>query len=135
MLFSLLADLIVLLHFLYVLFVVLGGLLVLRYRWVALLHVPAALWGALVEITGWMCPLTPLEMRFRFLAGQAGYEDGFIEHYLLPLIYPPGLTRGMQISLGVAVALVNLAIYLAIWRRGRGASNNIHRSAVQNGLE
>jgi hypothetical protein len=106
-----LADAIVLAHFLFVLFAVAGGLLVLhRWAW-AWVHVPAACWAALIEFGGWVCPLTPLENWFRARAGQGGYETGFVERYLIGLIYPAGLTRGMQILLGALVVAVNLAIY------------------------
>jgi hypothetical protein len=95
----------------FVLFVVLGGLLVLRWRWVAFLHVPAALWGALIEFAGWICPLTPLEQSLRQKAGDLGYSGGFIEHYLLPLLYPSALTRTVQLVMGAFVIVVNLCVY------------------------
>jgi hypothetical protein len=106
-----LADLVVGVHALFVTFVVVGGLLALRWPWVAALHLPAAVWGALIEFQGWICPLTPLEKSLRAAAGQAGYQGGFIEHYLLPVLYPPGLTRGVQLVLGSAVVVVNLVVY------------------------
>ena len=115
-----LTDLVVGFHFLFVLFVVLGGLLVLRWPWVAYLHLPAAAWGALIEFGGWVCPLTPLEQSLRRSAGDAGYSGGFIEHYILPLLYPSALTRHLQILLGVLVLALNLAIYgLLLRRRGK----------------
>jgi hypothetical protein len=107
----LLADAVAAVHFGFVLFVVLGGLLVLRWRRLALLHLPAAVWGAVIEFAGWICPLTPLENALRRQAGGAGYGGGFIERYLLPILYPPGLTRGVQIALGLSVLLLNGAIY------------------------
>jgi len=107
----LLADLTVLLHAGFLAFVVLGGLAVLRWRRLVWLHVPAVLWGAAIEFTGWICPLTPLENRFRARAGAGSYEGGFIEHYILPVIYPEGLTREMQIGLGLGVLVLNLAFY------------------------
>lgn len=116
-----LADLVVAAHLGFVLFVVLGGLLVLRWRRAAWAHLPAMAWGALVEFTGWICPLTPLENRLRAAAGLAGYRGGFVEHYLLPVLYPAGLTRGVQVGLGVVVLLVNATIYIMVirsWRRG-----------------
>ena len=125
MAFALLADLIVLLHFMFVLFVLLGGLLVLRRRWIAWLHVPAALWGAVVELAGWLCPLTPWEIHLRLLAGEAGYEGGFIDHYLLALLYPPGLTRQLQIGIGTLVLLINVGIYLWVWNRKSGGDNRL----------
>jgi hypothetical protein len=105
------ADFLVLLHFSFIVFVLLGGLLVLKWRWLAYLHLPCAIWGILIEFFGWICPLTPLENHFREKAGQTGYSGGFMEHYLLPLIYPVNLTPNLQIILGLLVLLVNLAIY------------------------
>ena len=119
--FGLLADLVVAAHFLFVLFVVLGGLLVLRWPKVAYLHIPAAVYGAAIEFFGWICPLTPLENRLRRLAGESGYSGGFIEHYLLPILYPSALTRDIQLLLGALVIGVNLAIYWYVLRRGRGS--------------
>lgn len=114
----LLADLVLLVHLLFVLFVVLGGLLVLRRPRLAWLHLPAAAWGALIEFTGGVCPLTPLENRLRRLAGQAGYEGGFVEHYVTAALYPDGLTREVQVALGVGVLLLNAAVYgLLLGRR------------------
>jgi hypothetical protein len=119
MVYHLLADLVVGVHALFVAFVVAGGLLALRWPWVAILHLPAAIWGALIELEGWICPLTPLENALRAAAGEAGYQGGFIEHYLLPVLYPAGLTRGMQLVLGSVVIAVNVLVYgflLARWR-------------------
>ena len=112
-----LADLVVLAHFLFVLFVVLGGLLVLRWPRVAYLHLPVAAYGALIELVGWICPLTPLEKRLREQAGLAGYEGGFVEHYILPVLYPSGLNRGVQLMLGALVIGINVVIYGHIIRR------------------
>jgi hypothetical protein len=121
MLYRVLADLLVLLHLAFVGFVVLGGLLVLRRpRW-ALLHVPVAAWGAFVELTGRICPLTPLEVRFRVMGGEAGYSGGFVEHYLIPLLYPVGLDRVEQVWLGAAVIGVNLLFYLILGLRWKAA--------------
>jgi hypothetical protein len=106
-----LADLVLVVHLAFVLFVVLGGLLVLRWPRTAWLHIPAAIWGALIEYTGWICPLTPLENSLRTRGGEAGYSGGFIEHYIQPLLYPAGLTRGTQIVLGSFVLLLNLSAY------------------------
>ncbi|HET6797336.1 MAG TPA: DUF2784 domain-containing protein [Gemmatimonadales bacterium] len=105
------ADLVVLVHFAFVLFVILGALLVLRWPKLAYLHLPAALWGIWIEFSGRICPLTPLENALRRQAGEAGYSGGFIEHYILPVLYPSGLTRTTQVVLGLIVILVNLAIY------------------------
>jgi len=111
------ADAVVLFHFCFVLFVVLGGLLALRWPQVAWVHLPCALWGALVEWTGFICPLTPLEKWLRVKAGLDAYEGGFIARYMLSLLYPAGLTRGIQIALGMALLTLNLAIYAALWLR------------------
>lgn len=106
-----LADLTLLTHLVFILFVVLGGFLVLRWRWVAIIHLPAVLWGILIEWGNRVCPLTPLEQRLRLAANEDGYNGGFIEHYLMPLIYPEELTRGIQLGLGLFVLLVNVLIY------------------------
>jgi hypothetical protein len=116
--YRILADLVVGVHALFVAFVVLGGLLALRWPWAAAAHLPAAVWGTLIEFRGWVCPLTPLENSLRASAGQAGYEGGFIEHYLLPVLYPAGLTRGVQLVFGSLVIAVNVVVYgLVLWRR------------------
>lgn len=119
MVYRILADLVVGLHALFVAFVVLGGLLALRWPRAAFVHLPAAVWGALIEFQGWICPLTPLEKSLRASAGQSGYPGGFIEHYLLPVLYPEGLTRGVQLTLGVVVIVVNLVVYALVLRRIR----------------
>jgi hypothetical protein len=120
--YRLLADFTVLAHALFLAFVVLGGLLVVRWRWVAWFHVPVVLWGAMIEFTGWICPLTPLENRFRARAGVEAYEGGFIDHYIMPVVYPAGLTREIQIAFGIGVLLLNLALYTWAWRRSRRKS-------------
>ncbi|HEX6260324.1 MAG TPA: DUF2784 domain-containing protein [Woeseiaceae bacterium] len=113
-----LADAVVLLHLTFVLFVVFGGLLVMRYLWFALVHAPAFVWGAYIEITGGLCPLTGVENRLRQNAGEAGYDAGFIEHYIYPVLYPPGLTRSTQLWLAAIVLGLNGAIYgLILMRR------------------
>ena len=117
MAYRILADLVVGVHVLFVVFVVAGGLLALRWPWVAAAHLPAAVWGTLIELRGWICPLTPLEKSLRAAAGQAGYQGGFIEHYLLPVLYPAGLTRGVQLVLGSLVIAVNLLVYGALLLR------------------
>jgi hypothetical protein len=117
MLYGLLADSVVVLHLLFVLFVVFGGLLCLRWRRAAWVHLPAAAWGAGIELAGWICPLTPLENRLRHLAGQTEYTVGFVERYLLPVLYPARLTRNVQLLLGVLVLLVNAGIYAIVLRR------------------
>jgi hypothetical protein len=117
MTFRLLADLVVLLHLSFVLFVVFGGFLVLHWRRLAWLHIPAALWGAAIEFGGWICPLTPLENWLRIQGGESGYSGGFVDHYLLPTLYPAGLTREIQIVLGLLVIVINLAVYGYLCRR------------------
>ncbi|MBI5556820.1 MAG: DUF2784 domain-containing protein [Deltaproteobacteria bacterium] len=111
MFFLMAADFLVILHLLFIIFVVLGGWLVRKWRWLIYLHIPAAAWGALIEFQGWVCPLTPLEQQLRRAGGQSPYRSTFIEHYVLPVIYPEGLTRDMQISFGFAVIIINLAAY------------------------
>lgn len=123
MLFFWLADLAVLLHALFILFVVGGGFLVLRWPRLAWLHLPAALWGGVVELTSGICPLTDLELYWRRLGGEDGYSGSFIEHYLEPLIYPAGLTVDLQIFMGLGVLLFNGAIYLTLWRRRTRQTN------------
>jgi hypothetical protein len=100
MFFRVLADLVVLMHLAFILFVVLGALLALRWRWIPWVQVPAALWGAVIEVGGWVCPLTPLENGLRERAGDAGYTGGFVEHYVLPVVYPGSLTRGVAARSG-----------------------------------
>jgi len=107
-------------HFAFVLFVVFGAFLAVRWRRVLWLHLPCAAWGAWIELTGGICPLTPLENQLRLRAGGSGYEGGFVDHYLMPILYPVGLTRPVQIALGTAVIVFNVAVYSWIlWRRGQ----------------
>lgn len=124
-LYAVAAVLVVLLHVLFVAFVVAGAALLWRWPRVAWLHLPAVAWGVFVELAGRVCPLTPLEMRLRLLAGLEGYEGDFIGHWVLPLLYPAGLTQGMQVAFGLGALLINLALYgawLAGRRRRRGRS-------------
>jgi hypothetical protein len=114
-----LADLVVVVHFGFVLFVVLGGFLVLRRPRLALLHLPAAVWGILIEGFGWVCPLTPLENHLRRLAGDEGYPGSFIDHYITSLLYPSGLTRTYQLILGGVVLALNLFLYARLIGRLR----------------
>jgi hypothetical protein len=115
--YRLLADLILVLHLLFVLFAVFGGLLCLHRRAWAWVHIPTVLWAAWVELSGWICPLTPLENHYRTLAGGEGFRGGFVEHYLLPVLYPADLTRTVQIALGLSVVVINYGIYKYVWHR------------------
>ena len=117
MLYRALAHAVLVLHAAFVVFVLLGGLLARRWHVLPWLHLPAVLWVILIELNGWICPLTPLENRLLEAAGARGYSGGFLEHYLLPLIYPPGLTPGLQALFAAIVAGVNLAVYARLWRR------------------
>ena len=119
MVYRLLADLVVLLHFAFVAFVVLGGLLVLRWPKAAWVHLPMAAWGAFVELYLHYCPLTPLENWLREQGGLETYGTGFIDHYIVPVIYPPGLTPGMQLFLGILLIAVYVAVYGFAWRKFR----------------
>lgn len=105
------ADAVLLLHLAFIAFVVVGAILALRWRWLALVQLPAATWGAFVELTGRPCPLTVIENRLRAAAGAAGYRGGFVEHYLLAILYPDGLTRDAQFALAALVVACNGAIY------------------------
>jgi hypothetical protein len=112
-----LADGVLLLHLGFILFVVFGALLVLRWPRLLPVHLAAAAWGFGIEVLGAICPLTYVENRMRMLAGESGYGGGFIDHYLLPLIYPGEMTRGLQLGLAAGVLLINGALYAWIWRR------------------
>ena len=137
MLYRLLADATVVLHLGFVVFVVAGGLLSLRWRRAARIHIPAAIWGAWVEFAGWVCPLTPLENWLRIRGGGIGYSSDFVERYLLPALYPATLTREIQWSLGLAVLLFNAAVYGAVVLRARRRRQRIRLQragpAAQNG--
>lgn len=127
MLYRVTADIVLVLHMVFILFAVLGGVLVLKRLWLAWLHLPAVAWAAMIEFAGWYCPLTPLENSLRAAGGEQGYSGGFIEHYLAPLIYPEGLTRELQIGLGLVVVLINLAVYAVVLRRIRKARRGAGR--------
>ena len=120
-----LADFVVVFHVLFIAFAILGGLLVLRWRRLVWLHLPAVAWAVLVEVMSWPCPLTPLENHFRRLGGEAGYRESFVEHYIMPVLYPAGLTDQIQILIGSFVFAVNLAVYTLVlrrWKRRRHAA-------------
>ena len=122
MIYRVLADALAVFHFLFVLFVALGGLLVLRWPRVAWIHLPAAIWGALIEIMNWSCPLTTYENTFRIRGGMAGYGDDFIAYHLFRWIYPEGLTRGMQFAIAAFVFAINTAVYARLTLRRRARS-------------
>src|SRR5687767_7345444 len=121
MLYRWLADVVLLVHFAFVLVVVFGGLLAFRWPRVVYAHVPIALYGVIIELLGFVCPLTPLEVWLRRRGGEAGYEGGFIEHYITAALYPTGLTRELQLALGVGVLAINALVYGMLLRRRRRA--------------
>ena len=116
-LFRVAADLVVVVHAAFVVFVILGGLVVARWPRMAWLHLPAVAWGVVIELAGWICPLTPLENYLRERAGSSAYQGDFIEHYLLPVLYPAQLTRVRQIWFGVLAIIINLCVYMYVIRR------------------
>jgi hypothetical protein len=119
------ADALVVVHLAFVAFVVVGGFLAWGYPRIVWMHAPAATWGALIEFMNWTCPLTPLEKKLRIAAGEIGYESSFIEHYVIPILYPSGLTRSIQLGLGILVVLLNLVAYTVYFRRRR--SSEVHK--------
>ena len=122
MLYRILADTTVIVHFAFIIFVIAGGLLVLRWRRVMWAHLPVVAYGILIEFLGWVCPLTPFEQWLRRMAGQAAYTGTFTEQYITPIIYPPGLSHPVQIALGVAVFVINAMVYgWILWRHRRRA--------------
>jgi hypothetical protein len=123
--YSLLAYLALIVHLAFVIFVLCGGLLVLRWRRIAWLHLPAVVWGAFVEFSGWICPLTPLENWLREQGGETAYHSDFITQYLLPILYPGNLTRNLQLLSGAGVVVLNTTVYWWLWRiQAREASRN-----------
>ncbi len=125
MIYRSLADLVLVLHLAFIVFVVAGGLLALRWRRAPFVHLPAALWGVFVEVSGGACPLTPLENALRRAAGASGYSGGFIEHYLVPTIYPATLSQPVQLLLAGLVVLTNALVYSVVWRRYRSARRRL----------
>lgn len=119
MMYRLLADIAVVIHLVFIIYGLLGGLLFFWRRWLIVLHFPLAVWISLIEFFGWTCPLTPLENSLRLAGGGLAYERGFIEHYLLPIIYPPGLTRNIELLLGLVAVGLNLLVYTMVWRYWR----------------
>jgi hypothetical protein len=116
---TVLADFVLLVHTVFIVFVLFGGLLAFRWRWMPLAHLPAVVWGATVEFLGWVCPLTPLENVLRGAGGEAGYSVSFLERYLVPLVYPTTLTRELQFVMGGVVIVVNAVVYFLVLRRAR----------------
>ena len=113
------ADFLVVVHSAFVVFVLLGGLLTIRWPRLLWIHIPAVLWGVLIELSGWICPLTPLENQMRRQQGQAAYQGDFVAHYILPVLYPEGLTRGLQLFLGGLALAINIAVYAFVFTRCR----------------
>ena len=114
MFYHILANLVVVIHLVFVIFAVLGAVLIIWRRWIVWLHIPAFLWSVWIEFTGGICPLTPLENWFRIKAGQGGYKGDFVATYLLPVLYPAGLTRNVQLILAMMVVVLNVALYGSI---------------------
>ena len=114
MFYQLAADAVVLLHFAFILYVLLGGLLSYKWLWLLWLHPPAVAWAAVITMAGWICPLTPLENKLRAAGGGGHYSSGFIAHYILPVIYPAGMSRELQITMGIALLVVNALVYLGL---------------------
>lgn len=119
MFYRILADTVLVVHLIFILFVLFGGLLVIYKRWLVWLHVPAMVWGALISFAGWVCPLTPVENSLRRAAGQEGYSGSFVSHYLLPVIYPEGYSRDFAIFAGMVVVVINASVYGYILYRGQ----------------
>ena len=116
MIWQTLADLVLLFHMAFIVFVIIGGFFAKRWRWLPWIHLPAAAWGAAIELGGWICPLTPLENWLRHASGEAGYAGDFIEHYLMSVIYPIGLTSDIQMYMGLSVLVINGVAYSILWR-------------------
>ena len=119
MFFRLASDGVLLVHLAFILFALLGATIAVHWRWVLFVHLPAVVWGCFVELTGRLCPLTYLENYLRIKAGQSGYSESFVEHYVIPVIYPAGLTRNIQFALAVLVIVVNIVIYGWLFVRER----------------
>jgi hypothetical protein len=117
--FRLTADAVLIVHLAFILFALLGGVIAVRWHWIPVIHLPSAAWGFFAEITGRICPLTYLENHLRIKAGQSGYTESFVEHYLLPIVYPAGLTREIQFALAAVVIVVNMVIYGWLFARKR----------------
>lgn len=124
MFYNICANMILIVHFAFICFVLFGAFMILKWPWVIYLHFPAFIWGILIEAYGWICPLAPIEQWLRILAGESGFQTGFIEHYLLPIIYPSGLTRSIQIGFAVLVGLINVLIYAWLFFRRMKLNQN-----------
>ena len=131
MMYPFLADMVLVVHLAFVVFVLCGGLLTLKWRWIVWLHLPAAAWGAIVEFTGWICPLTPLENWFREQDGETPYRSDFIAQYLLPVLYPEDLTRDLQLVLGAGVVILNAAVYWWLCKRRRVVLLEAHHALIR----
>lgn len=117
LIYSALADLLIVVHFAFIILVIFGGLLIFWKKWIVFLHIPAVIWAALIEFKGWICPLTPLENQLRRAAGETGYTGGFIEQYLVPVFYYDNLTREIQILLGISIIVINVILYTWLFYR------------------
>lgn len=117
-----LADLVLLIHLAFIVFVIVGGFFASRWRWLPWIHLPAVAWAVVLEFSGWICPLTPLENSLRQASGEAGYAGGFLEHYLVQVVYPEALTPEIQIYIGLGVLLINGMAYSILWK-GRTRSH------------
>ncbi len=127
MIYRFLADAVVTAHLLFIIFALFGGLLLLWRIWAIFLHLPTAVWACLVEFNGWICPLTPMENWLRFKSGEQGYGHSFVEQYLIPIIYPSGLTPSIQVVLGTIALLVNLVVYWYVfWQLRRKRKNRFN---------
>ncbi|MEZ8099058.1 DUF2784 domain-containing protein [Vibrio bivalvicida] len=115
MIYRMLADLVVILHLLFIVFALFGGVLVLWRLYMLFVHIPAALWAVAISFKGWVCPLTPLENKLRLSAGAEGYPGGFVEHYIIPIIYPAGLSTDIQVSLGMVAVAINIVTYVFVY--------------------
>lgn len=116
MIYNLAATAIALVHLAFIVFVLFGGILLLKWPRLMWLHLPSAVWGVAIELFGWWCPLTKWENHFLLRAGRAGYTDGFVSHYIMPVIYPAGLTRGIEVAIGIFVLVLNVAVYVRVFR-------------------
>ncbi len=130
-----LADLVVVFHFVFILFAAAGGLLAVRYRWLPFVHVPAVVWGVYIELSGGVCPLTPLEITLRRAAGASGYSGGFVEHYVVPVIYPAALSDSLQLVLAGLLVLANLGAYSLVLRHELRRRGEQGEASMSSGLE